>query len=59
MKGIFYRKPYCKYFDLPCVGGKVSFYNEDSESHQAIKPTPVISSLGLIKGENKIKTRKM
>lgn len=48
---------YCKYFDLPCVGGKVSFYNEDSESHRAIKPTPVISSLGLIKGENKIKTR--
>ena len=24
---------------------------------QSLKPTPVISSLGLIKGENKIKTR--
>jgi phosphoribosylformylglycinamidine synthase len=32
---------------VPCVGGKVSFYNEDDETKQAIKPTPVIATLGL------------
>ncbi len=32
---------------VPCVGGKVSFYNEDSENRTAIKPSPVISALGL------------
>jgi len=32
---------------VPCVGGKVSFYNEDSMNHRAIKPTPVIAAIGL------------
>ncbi len=33
---------------VPCVGGKVSFYNEDSTSRKAIKPSPVIAALGLV-----------
>ncbi|HZY93978.1 MAG TPA: phosphoribosylformylglycinamidine synthase subunit PurL [Candidatus Bathyarchaeia archaeon] len=32
---------------VPCVGGKVSFYNEDSETGRAIKPSPVIAAIGL------------
>lgn len=32
-------------FTIPCVGGKVSFYNETS--HGQIKPTPIIGVLGL------------
>ncbi|MEK6961948.1 MAG: AIR synthase-related protein, partial [Thermoproteota archaeon] len=37
---------YAKHFDIPCVGGKVSFYNETPKG--PIKPTPVIGVLGLI-----------
>jgi phosphoribosylformylglycinamidine synthase subunit PurL len=33
---------------VPCVGGKVSFYNEDSVNRKAIKPSPVISAIGLV-----------
>jgi phosphoribosylformylglycinamidine synthase II len=32
---------------VPIVGGKVSFYNEDSTTGRAIKPTPVIAAIGL------------
>jgi phosphoribosylformylglycinamidine synthase subunit PurL len=32
---------------VPCVGGKVSFYNEDTDTKIAIKPSPVITALGL------------
>ena len=32
---------------VPCVGGKVSFYNEDAQTRRAIKPSPVIAALGL------------
>ena len=32
---------------VPCVGGKVSFYNEDGETKTAVKPSPVIAALGL------------
>ena len=32
---------------VPCIGGKVSFYNEDSTTKTAIKPSPVISAIGL------------
>ena len=39
---------YCNKFKLPCVGGKVSFYNEDVQTHAAIKPTPLAAVLGLI-----------
>jgi len=37
---------FAKFLDIPCVGGKVSFYNETSDG--AIKPTPLIGVLGLI-----------
>ncbi|MDE1770475.1 MAG: phosphoribosylformylglycinamidine synthase subunit PurL [Thaumarchaeota archaeon] len=37
---------YAKYFDIPCVGGKVSLYNETDSG--PIKPTPLIGVLGLI-----------
>ncbi len=33
---------------LPCIGGKVSFYNEDSTTGKAIKPSPVIAAIGLL-----------
>ncbi len=37
---------FAKYFEIPCVGGKVSFYNETNNG--PIKPTPLIGVLGLI-----------
>ena len=37
---------FAKYFAIPCVGGKVSFYNETANG--PIKPTPLIGVLGLI-----------
>jgi len=39
---------YLKAVGIPCVGGKVSFYNEDSMNCKAIKPSPVIAALGLV-----------
>jgi phosphoribosylformylglycinamidine synthase II len=33
---------------IPCVGGNVSFYNEDQKTGKAIKPTTMIVMLGLI-----------
>lgn len=33
---------------LPCVGGKVSFYNQDEENGKAIKSSPMAVVLGLI-----------
>ena len=33
---------------LPCVGGKVSFYNQDEEAGTAIKSSPVVTVLGLV-----------
>lgn len=41
---------YCNYMDIPVVGGKVSFYNETPNG--AIKPSPVIGSLGLVENES-------
>lgn len=41
---------YCRFMDIPVVGGKVSFYNETLMG--AIKPSPVIGSLGLIEKES-------
>lgn len=35
-------------YPLPCVGGKVSFYNQEEQNRRAIKSSPVISVLGLI-----------
>ncbi len=37
---------FAKYFEIPCVGGKVSLYNETPSG--PIKPTPIIGILGLI-----------
>ena len=37
---------FAKDFEIPCVGGKVSLYNETSEG--SIKPSPIIGVLGLI-----------
>ncbi len=37
---------FAKYFQIPCVGGKVSLYNETPLG--PIKPTPVIGVIGLI-----------
>jgi phosphoribosylformylglycinamidine synthase subunit PurL len=38
---------YCKFMEVPVVGGKVSFYNETARG--SIKPSPVIGTLGLVK----------
>ncbi len=38
---------YLRTMHVPCVGGKVSFYNEDEQTKTAIKPSPVIAALGL------------
>ncbi len=35
--------------DLPCVGGNVSFYNEDEQTGRTVKPTTVVVTLGVIK----------
>ena len=37
---------FAKSFEIPCVGGKVSLYNETPKG--SIKPTPVIGVIGLI-----------
>jgi phosphoribosylformylglycinamidine synthase II len=39
---------FAKAIHLPCVGGKVSFYNQDEETGKAIRSSPVITVLGLI-----------
>lgn len=38
---------YCSELGLPVVGGKVSFYNEDSSTKVAIKPSPIAMVVGL------------
>ena len=43
---------FCNYMKIPVVGGKVSFYNETMSS--PIKPSPVIGTIGLIKGRSQI-----
>lgn len=40
-------RDYLRATRVPCVGGKVSFYNEDTATRTAIKPSPVIAALGL------------
>jgi len=37
---------FAKFFEIPCIGGKVSLYNETPSG--PIKPTPLIGVLGLI-----------
>ena len=45
IRGIAYM---LKGLKIPCVGGNVSFYNEDQKSGRSIKPTTTIVMLGLI-----------
>jgi len=47
---------YCRGFGLPVVGGKVSFYNEDSATGRSIKPSPIAMVVGLIEKESSITT---
>ena len=47
---------YCQGLDLPVVGGKVSFYNEDTSTGKTIKPSPVIVTIGLIEESESIGT---
>ena len=46
-------RDYCKFMNIPVVGGKVSLYNETISG--PIKPSPVIGMLGLIDSKSKIK----
>ena len=39
---------FARTISLPCVGGKVSFYNQDEDTGKAIKSSPVVTVLGLI-----------
>lgn len=43
---------YCKFMNIPVVGGKVSFYNETAKG--PIKPTPVMGTLGLVENASQI-----
>jgi phosphoribosylformylglycinamidine synthase len=47
---------FCRNMRIPIVGGNVSFYNEDEVKKIAIKATPMIMIVGLIKGEENIIT---
>jgi phosphoribosylformylglycinamidine synthase len=47
---------YCRILELPVVGGKVSFYNEDAETGSAIKPTPIALVVGLVEKREHIMT---
>ncbi|MEM3030468.1 MAG: phosphoribosylformylglycinamidine synthase subunit PurL [Candidatus Micrarchaeia archaeon] len=38
----------CLAFGIPCVGGNVSFYNEDAVTGKAVKPTPVVVAVGIV-----------
>jgi phosphoribosylformylglycinamidine synthase len=46
---------YGRYMDIPCVGGKVSFYNESRNGH--IKPTPLVCILGLVDAKRLVRNR--
>jgi len=45
IRGITYM---LKGLGIPCVGGNVSFYNEDEKTGRAVRPTTTIVMLGLI-----------
>lgn len=45
---------YSRVMNIPCVGGKVSFYNESDNG--PIKPSPVIGVIGLIDNVSQIRT---
>ncbi|MFX0162268.1 MAG: phosphoribosylformylglycinamidine synthase subunit PurL [Candidatus Hodarchaeota archaeon] len=46
----------CKFLKVPCVGGNVSFYNEDTVTGIAIKPAPVVMAVGLMEDVEKAVT---
>jgi len=46
----------CNGLGIPCVGGKVSFYNEDESTGRSVKPSTVVVVVGLVEDLNKITT---
>jgi phosphoribosylformylglycinamidine synthase len=47
---------FAKIVNVPCVGGKVSFYNQDDLNGRAIKSSPVVAVVGLIEKPEHITT---
>ncbi|MFX1346470.1 MAG: phosphoribosylformylglycinamidine synthase subunit PurL [Promethearchaeota archaeon] len=47
---------FCRKLRIPIVGGNVSFYNEDEVTRTAIKATPEIMIVGIIRGKENIIT---
>jgi phosphoribosylformylglycinamidine synthase len=45
---------FARAISLPCVGGKVSFYNQDEVTGKAIKSSPVVTVVGLIEKPEQI-----
>jgi phosphoribosylformylglycinamidine (FGAM) synthase-like enzyme len=45
-----------KIFETPCVGGNVSFYNEDEVTKLSIKPAPVIVMMGFMESRLSMRT---
>jgi phosphoribosylformylglycinamidine synthase len=39
---------FARVISVPCIGGKVSFYNQDEVTGKAIKSSPVIAVVGLV-----------
>ncbi|MEX2752356.1 MAG: AIR synthase-related protein, partial [Candidatus Freyarchaeota archaeon] len=46
----------CKVMQTPCVGGNVSFYNEDEVTKKAVKPSPVVVALGILESLKNVVT---
>jgi len=46
----------CRALSIPCVGGNVSFYNDDEVTGKAVKPSPVVVSLGVVEPLSSIVT---
>jgi phosphoribosylformylglycinamidine synthase len=46
----------CKALGIPCVGGNVSFYNEDERTGKAVKPTAIVVMVGLIENLDRVTT---
>ncbi|MEM3148201.1 MAG: phosphoribosylformylglycinamidine synthase subunit PurL, partial [Candidatus Jordarchaeales archaeon] len=46
----------CRALNIPCVGGNVSFYNEDEVTGKAVKPSPVVVALGVVEPLSNIVT---
>lgn len=53
VKGMSYM---LKGLGIPCVGGNVSFYNEDESTGLAVKPTSIVVMLGLIEELDSVTT---